>query len=169
MTGNTKLSPKVRSPSSTRSCLDTTFRRASARPPQPLGLISMQILEGSRCLASLSSSGKLLLCVVHSIWAYSHRICHPSRPDLAINLVSRHLHPHLDMAARSDENSTRQHDLDTSYPSFSEGPAGEGQCGRAVAVKPGRTNSSYQGSVFHTNQDMDSPVLIVNYSCCGLI
>lgn len=129
MTGNTKLSPRVRegqSPYSTRSCLDTTLRRASARPPQPLGLISMQILEGRRCLASLPSSGKLLLCAQHSIWACPHRICLPSRPDLAINLVSRHLHPHLDMAARSDENSTRQHDLDTSYPSFCEGPAGEG-------------------------------------------
>lgn len=52
---------------------------------------------------------------------------------------------------------------------FLKAQQARGVCGRAVAVKPGRTNSSYQGSVFHTNQDMDSPVLIVNYSCCGLI
>lgn len=41
----------------TRSYLDTlAFRHASASLPPPLGLISLQILEGSRCLASLSST-----------------------------------------------------------------------------------------------------------------
>lgn len=79
-------------------------------------------------------------------------ICHPSRRDLAINLVSRHLRPHLDMAARSHQKSKREHDMSDYHLQSTTwiNPILKAQharqfYGRAVAEKPGRTNSSDQG------------------------
>lgn len=75
VTGNTKLSAGgVRGgtvhPRLVRALTRLPSAAPSARPTRALGLISLQILEGSRCLASLSSAVKLPSCVHGSIWAW---------------------------------------------------------------------------------------------------